>query len=128
MDAFEIRNRNFHYLFEQFKDSIRRQWPDQPERGMSKLFAEKLDLNPKYFGLIKQGRRNIGEDIARRIEACMDLPHGWMDVDHTGPGPETQSEKEFVEAALALFRQNEGAAQQALIRLFNQKMSGQPTQ
>ncbi len=125
MDVFEIRRRNYHYLFEQFKDSIWRVWPDQPNRGMLQKFAEKLGTTPKYLSHVNNDRRNIGGDFARQIEKALELPHGWMDVDHSASEPGNDSEKAFVEAALGLFRQNPAEAQSTLIRLFAEKVGAQ---
>lgn len=80
--VWSIRHRNLMWLREQYKQEQQRRFPDQPDRGMDRAFAEHIGLNVKYFGHIKQGRRNVGNGIARAVEAACGLPVGWMDHNH----------------------------------------------
>ncbi|MEL7453352.1 MAG: XRE family transcriptional regulator [Pseudomonadota bacterium] len=47
-------------------------------------FAERIEVKPAYYSLIKTNRRGIGEDLARRIEARLGLPHGELDKPEPG--------------------------------------------
>lgn len=66
---YEIRRARLRQLSEQF-DSV-------------KAFADALGEDLNYFSrlvkLQKNGRKNLGEAKARRIEAKLGLPIGWLD-------------------------------------------------
>jgi len=47
-------------------------------------FAEACGLVPGHLSQLKNGTRNVGNDVARRIEQKKRLPEGWMDVLHAG--------------------------------------------
>jgi len=48
-----------------------------------KELADDLDYTPGYINHLLVGHRNIGEKVARKIEASLRKPHGWLDVDRS---------------------------------------------
>ncbi len=123
MDSAQIRHKNFKKLFVGFID----QHPHLPQRGMLKLFAERLELSDRYLSHIKCGRKNIGNHVARAIEERLDLPHGWMDREHdTLRMPTDEKEKLFIETALTLFRAQPNEAREMMIDLLRQQLQATP--
>ena len=51
-------------------------------------FADMAGLAPAHVSQMVTGRRNMGDAVARRIEASLDLPEGYMDVQHPVDGVE----------------------------------------
>ena len=74
MDIHMIRRRNLNLLLAQFKAE---------KRGLQKDWAAKADMVPDHVTQIKNGHRDMGGDIARRIEKRFNLDVGWMDVHHS---------------------------------------------
>lgn len=119
MDSTTARQTNFLELFRQFREKH----ADQPDRGMLKKFAEALGLSERYLSHVKCGRKPIGHATARHIEEALKLPTGWMDVPHTELEPRSSSEKQFVEMALALYRANAVAAQDAMLSALKTRLA-----
>lgn len=123
MDSAQIRHKNFQKLFAEFID----QHAHLPQRGMLKLFAERLDLSDRYLSHIKCQRKNIGNNVARGIEERLKLPHGWLDREHDRFNPpNNEKEKLFVEMALALFRTQEDAAREMMLDLLRERLQAPP--
>lgn len=99
MDAHAFRSQNFTTLFRQFCDAN----THLPQRGLLKLFAERLELSPKYVSHLKVGRKEIGAATARHIEARCGKPHGWMDLPHDAEAMNAD-ERMIVEQMLSLYR------------------------
>lgn len=119
MNSAQIRHKNFQKLFSQFI----KQHADLPQRGMLKLFAQRLNLSERYLSHIKCNRKNIGNNVARAIEEQLKLPHGWMDREHdTFTMPADDKERLFVETALTLFRAQPEAAREMMIDLLRQRL------
>ncbi|MGO3712866.1 MULTISPECIES: hypothetical protein [Alcaligenes] len=65
------------------------------EAGTADALAERAGVSPVYLSQIrsraidvKTGRsRNLGSVAARKLEAGMGKPQGWMDRDNNVPGP-----------------------------------------
>jgi hypothetical protein len=58
------------------------------EREPSKAaFARKVGTDPAYISQIlsTKTKAEVGNDLARGIEAAYKLPHGWMDHEHASP-------------------------------------------
>jgi len=100
MDAHQNRMANFLALFKEFRDAN----ADLPNRGMLKMFAQRLDLSDRYLSHVKCGRKQIGAAVARQIELKTGKPHGWMDQQHGEGSPATPDEAMMVEQILALYR------------------------
>jgi transcriptional regulator with XRE-family HTH domain len=121
MDSAQIRHKNFRKLFDDFIE----QHPHLPQRGMLKLFAERLNLSDRYLSHIKCNRKNIGHAVARSIEERLKLPHGWMDHEHDAHAlimPANDREKLFVETALSLFRAQPIEARELMLDLLRQRL------
>lgn len=61
------------------------------ESGLNKgKFAEKIDTSPAYISQIlsEKTQRDMGNDLARKIESLLAKDHGWMDVLHDSPSPQ----------------------------------------
>jgi transcriptional regulator with XRE-family HTH domain len=53
-----------------------------------RLFADAAEMNPSHLSQIVTGRRGLGENLARRIEETLGLPHLWLDQrDGVPPAP-----------------------------------------
>lgn len=52
--------------------------------GAVARLAVKIGTNPAYLSQILSPniKANLGHELARRIERCLELPFGWMDVPH----------------------------------------------
>ena len=52
--------------------------------GSQARLADMVGIKSAYISQIKNTKHptNMGNDVARRIEAALGLPHGWMDVLH----------------------------------------------
>lgn len=75
MESKEIRKENLEALLEERR----------LKSGMSKAqFAEAIDTSPATLSQLtgEKPNRNIGDKMARKIEAALNLPFGWMDVLH----------------------------------------------
>lgn len=80
-----VRRENFLALYADF---LRRQQQLDPEAsvsGLSKAFAEKVQIAGSSFSSIKSGARSIGDKVARQIEANLKLKQGALDSPLTGP-------------------------------------------
>ena len=51
--------------------------------GAQKKLSEKSGIYHTYLSNIRVGNREMGEEIARKIEAAMGLMPGWMDQPHS---------------------------------------------
>lgn len=119
LDSAQIRHRNFMRLFNDFIHKH----PEAPQRGMLKLFAERLNMSDRYLSHIKCNRKNIGANIARAIEERLQLPHGWMDREQDlSIQPVNEQERLFIATALSLFRVQPDAARDVLLRSFQQQL------
>jgi plasmid maintenance system antidote protein VapI len=123
----QVRQRNFQWLFQQFKDEVRRSWPDEPDRGMLKKFAQRLDMNPIYLSQINNDRKVIGTTTANNMEKALGLPDGWMDVDHSKEARAADDDAmAFQESVMALYTQAPEATKSALIKVFGALVTGKP--
>lgn len=126
-DIHQIRRANYFSLYAKFRDGN----PDEPEKGMLTLWTDHLndrlraagivETSSAYLSHIRNGHKEIGNDLARRIEVAMDLPYGWMDADHSSM-PATDNESRFVEVALALFRASPLEAQFSLLEYVTKRL------
>lgn len=70
MEVSEARRANFKDLLE--------------AHGTIEALAEATASNPQHLSQIKNKSREMGRAVARRFEAKLGKPHGWMDTrDHT---------------------------------------------
>ena len=140
VDNAQIRHRNFMATFQRFKDAN----PALPERGMLKLFAQRIGFSDRYLSHIKCNRKNIGSNVARTIESALGLPHGWMDREHNrvsdrvsdrgsdvlpdGASPadahHDEAERMFLETAKTLYRADPEGTHRALMELLRKRLLG----
>jgi len=121
----EIRQANYRFLFDQFKKETLQRYPDQPERGMLKLFGERIGVSAKFLSHINTDFKPMGSRTARKIEESLKLEVGWMDMDHISGPPSSSKEKQFIKAALDLFRTAPVEAQELMIEAFRQRVLGE---
>ncbi len=59
------------------------------ESGTQRKLAAQTGVNPAYLSQIlsRRTQRQMGDDVARRLERGMGKPHGWMDVLPSEGGP-----------------------------------------
>jgi plasmid maintenance system antidote protein VapI len=50
--------------------------------GSQRAFAEQAGLAPAHVSQMVTDRRNMGDEVARRIEKNLDLSEGYMDLQH----------------------------------------------
>lgn len=122
----EIRLENFLFLFEQFKARVRETFPNEPERGMLKRFAEQLDISKAFISHIKTGTKPIGDQTALKIEHALGLEHGWMDVVHSDETVETLSpmKQEVVAMFVELLKSGSESAAAEVMKVVREKMTG----
>lgn len=119
MDASKTRHINFMSLYAKFRNE---EHAGEPERGMLKLFSEKLGLSDRYLSHVKCGRKEIGHANARKIEEACGVSNGWLDQVHSDLEPRSVAERHFVETALAIFRGNEGEAQSMMLEFLKKSI------
>lgn len=125
-----IRWGNLTQQFNTFKDTVWTADRLAPERGMQRLFAERLGLTGPYLSHLLSGpeRKAIGHATARKVEKALKIESGWMDADHavkkrdqrpsvTSADEMSAEERELVETFLVLHRKNPAATNLALMRL-----------
>lgn len=100
MDSSHFRADNFARLFREFREAN----AHLPDRGMLKLFAEKVDVSDRYLSHVRCGRRVLGNATCRQIEHKLGKPHGWMDLPHGEQDPRDKDEQILMEQVLMLYR------------------------
>lgn len=127
MDINEIRMRNYKALLLQFR--ARPEEASLAQHGMFTRFADHAGVSARYLSHINNGRKNIGEDLSRQLEAGFGLPHGWMDNDHEAENMVTDdAERQFLATAMKVFRVSPLEAQSVLLRYMAERMDmGKPT-
>lgn len=71
------------------------------EAGTQERLAERCDVSHIYLNQIKNMRpdpatgkiRNVGNQLARKLEKGMNKPEGWMDTDHSIKNAISKSQK-----------------------------------
>ena len=121
MDINGIRLENYKRLLAEFQ-----QRPDQAgllNHGLIKRFAEHTGLSAKYLSHINNDRKNIGEAVARQMEAAFNKVHGWLDNLHDATLESAiQPEKELITTVLGLFRESPIEVQNLLMRYMREKI------
>lgn len=73
LDIYGIRRANLLAL----SDGLKQRQAGLREQDV----ALALDLSPSHYSQMK-GDKVMGDDVARKVEAARNLPHGWMDNVH----------------------------------------------
>jgi hypothetical protein len=118
MTIYGIRLQNYKRLLLAFRDR-----PDQrhlPGHGMLTRFAAEAGLrSARYLSHVNNGRKNIGDELARQLERGMGQPVGWLDNEHAEGVTDAggSAEEHFIGMARAIFRKCPVEAQNALLRI-----------
>ncbi len=124
MDASQNRINNFLELFRQFREAN----ANLPNRGLLKLFAERVCVSDVYLSHVKCGRKQIGAAIARKIESGCAKPHGWLDEQHDDGDPQTSEERMLVEQILVIYRNSPGTVKRLITDAIKQALTEPRTQ
>lgn len=73
MAASEFRRTNLESLIQEY--------------GTIERLSDLSDQSPSYISQVRNGTRNMGNKVARKVESELGLPAGWMDLDHQGQRP-----------------------------------------
>jgi hypothetical protein len=123
----QVRRRNLKFLLEQFKDEVRSQYPEHPERGMMKMFAERLGISVINFRQIMSGHKLAGPNLRDRVEEALKLPSGWLDTDHSAEFmAKDDAAKKFNETVMALYAQYPEASRDTLLEVMTALITGKP--
>jgi len=117
-DIHTIRFSNYRYLYQRFANQSSQK--GLPARGMLRRFATSGALSASHLSLINGGHRQIGDALARQMEAGFGKPYGWLDQQHRGRvlvEREIDSQRLFLHA-LSL---DHDATMQALQSIVNKK-------
>ena len=72
--------------------------------GGNSSFAEQIDRDPtqtsRFMG--ENATKGIGDDMARHIEKCFDLPVGWLDKEHLSATNEPSVEPTYISSQFAM--------------------------
>lgn len=109
----QIRRINFEALLRDHKNTAKA----RGGRGSLKDFALEHEIDQSLASQIKTARREIGDDVARRIERMHTpkLPAGWLDSPHNDHDPSGALEEAFAKLALTLFRRDPRGARAAIL-------------
>jgi hypothetical protein len=98
-----IRLRNYNKLLREFAKSPGE--AGNESRGLLTRFGEHGKVSMRYLSHINNGRKNIGDTLARQLEKGFDKLHGWLDnMDHTT----SRQERELSEAEATLHERGTG--------------------
>jgi plasmid maintenance system antidote protein VapI len=99
----EVRRQNFVWLS---AEHDRRMRESGFRTGIQVALARALDCHPTLITHLKTGR-SITDPMARRIEQGLEMPVGWLDIEHAETQPPkamTVSERQFVDLCLRAHR------------------------
>lgn len=118
MDNIGIRLQNYRALLCEF--TTRNDQIGLSNHGALTRFAKAGGLSARYLSHVNNGRKNIGNALARQLECGFGKPHGWLDqaVHNAANSQNTQSanQSDFLAAASVLFRQSPVEVQSLLMR------------
>jgi transcriptional regulator with XRE-family HTH domain len=86
-------------------------------------FSERVGLTPAHVSQMVTGRRNMGDVVARRIESGLDLPEGYMDIQHPVDGVEYQYPKTKGSKRIAISDGDNLETLLMSVRRMNQRLS-----
>lgn len=84
MENKEIRRANLAALIE--------------SHGSIRALADKVGTAPNYLSEIKNRERDMGDRLARKIEAALELSAGWMDASHAAEQEASSEGERYFEA------------------------------
>lgn len=119
MEINAIRMNNYRTLFARFRAS--EQERDTPEHGIHQRFADHCRVSVRYLAHITHGRKKFSESMARQLEDALGLPLGWMDNVHSAQDAAgNDAEREFVDLAMTLYRENPVEMQRMMMQFMLQ--------
>lgn len=111
----EIRRVNYHELKKRFME--REAAEGRPKVGVIQRLAEQAGIAAAYLSHINTDRRPIGGTVARKLEAVMGLPVGWMDTEHLyGTNAEDARAHQFRDMAMELYGRDPEGVRDALMQ------------
>lgn len=118
MDIKQIRRANFEVLLAQYLGAA-----PAGEKRTLRSFATMTGMNEVHLSQIKNGHRDIGTRVARKLEKKMQpsLPDDWMDREHRDADPRNLAEQELVTLLLELFRDAPTVTSRALRKLKSER-------
>ncbi len=105
MDIQNIRRSNYRSVFAKFAMKLKAE--TGTSRGALKQFGMATGVSPRYLSHINSMRKEIGDEVARKIEGGFSLPFGWMDClefTRLGPFELTGDEGHVLTLVLRLYR------------------------
>ncbi|HEU0200235.1 MAG TPA: hypothetical protein VFR86_07345 [Burkholderiaceae bacterium] len=81
VDIASLRLRNTLDLYDAFARQAAPLGRDSV-RGLDALFCNRIQISPAQWSRFKSGANQIGEKLARQIEALSGKPYGWLDERH----------------------------------------------
>jgi cyanate lyase len=95
------------------------------KHGRVAEFSRKYNLNPAYVSHLLNGRKNLGEDLARQYEEMLELPKYALDKDESDKDKLLESlpsdQKELVERFMASSQEIQEAVLKVLAPLPDKK-------
>lgn len=92
-------------------------------QGIEKAFAEKLEISPSSWSMMK-GPRVIGDRLARQIERHCSVAPGWLDEHHPELAVPDRAEEHFLELARAAWRRADARGRRELLRNMREVAKG----
>jgi len=131
----QIRRENMEALFARFQEWLWQRFPDEPERGMKTRFANMCEVTPQYLSHVRNGRKEVGHKLARKMEAGVrklghefdDVVDGWLDNDQGRTGPMSLELEAMVHSLKMCYMQNPVETQRALNELARKILLGYVT-
>jgi plasmid maintenance system antidote protein VapI len=108
-----VRMRNFREVFGRFR--CRADEQELPDHGSQTRFAAFVGTSAAYVSHLVNERKDVGAQLARKIETAFHLPRGWMDNDNP-EGLSAQHERDAIAAFRALYRVNPLGVMAELLR------------
>ena len=92
--------------FERYQQLRREFASEEAQSGVSSVgsqarFAQRIGVSPKYLGHVQNGRRQIGDALARKMEVAFAKPENWMDTPRANSIRSNRSELQVIIAELA---------------------------
>ena len=102
--------------YENLSKQIERFERDEPGKAVMRRFSERIGISPSALSQVRTGVRNVGPDLARRLETAFNLERGWIDREHKEWEPLNGGEAFYLTTAIAVFRAATTEEQHAMIQ------------
>jgi len=79
----QVRMAKYRQLQEEFAGSENER--NEPEHGRLHRFGAFTGISERYLSHINNGRKNIGDETARKLEKAFRKPANWMDTATAAP-------------------------------------------